>query len=163
MWYIIQVKSNAEYIFVRELEQIIEKLHLQTNIQEIIVPTVKHEDNIEQKFCHGYVVIKCMELTAEVQNAIRSLTRFIRFLGYDSNTPHAHSDTEIANVIAIKPQDLKKQFCIGQSVRIKQGSFQSMCGTIENINDEKHRLTVEVPVFGRLTKVDLDFSHVEHV
>jgi len=51
----------------------------------------------------------------------------------------------------------------GERVNVIAGPFAGNEGRIEDINARSEKLTVMIPIFGRETRVDLDFSHVERI
>ena len=52
-------------------------------------------------------------------------------------------------------------FELGETVTIKEGPFATYTGIIEELEADKAKLKVLVNMFGRDTKVELDFSQVE--
>lgn len=158
-YFIIQIIPRHDASFVAQLNDLIKQKNLP--IKNVTMPKVKVEGQ-EKLLCSGYIVIECDELTPDLQVEIRSISLFRGFLLHDM-IPAALKEHQVHQLLSLREQNVKKTFEIGQTVKIKHGSFQSMCGTIEQINYEKNRLIVEIPVFSRLTKIDLDFSHVEHV
>ena len=52
-------------------------------------------------------------------------------------------------------------FEVGESVVVTDGPFSDMIGTVDNIDLDKGRVSVLVSMFGRDTKVELDFLQVE--
>ena len=52
-------------------------------------------------------------------------------------------------------------YVIGESVKVVDGPFNNFNGVIENINEEKKKLTVMVKIFGRKTPLELNYMQVE--
>ena len=52
-------------------------------------------------------------------------------------------------------------YVIGESVKVVDGPFNNFNGIIENINEEKKKLTVMVKIFGRKTPLELNYMQVE--
>ena len=54
-------------------------------------------------------------------------------------------------------------FVRGEMVRVIDGPFVYFEGVVEDINPERGRMKVEVPVFGRPTPVELEYYQVERL
>jgi transcriptional antiterminator NusG len=52
-------------------------------------------------------------------------------------------------------------YVVGESVKVVDGPFNNFNGIIENINEEKKKLTVMVKIFGRKTPLELNYMQVE--
>ena len=52
-------------------------------------------------------------------------------------------------------------FSVGEMVRIKVGAFQAFTGRIEEVNEKKATLKVNVSIFGRPEPIELGFLDVE--
>jgi transcriptional antiterminator NusG len=168
-WYIVQAYSNFEKKVAESIEEQARQKGLSDRFEKILVPTEKvvevrrgRKVDAERKFFPGYVLVK-----AEVFSMIKNTPKVTGFLGPD-NRPVAISESE-ANQILSQVQDGVDRpkptvsFEIGEQIRVSDGPFASFNGTVQEVDQERTRLKVEVSIFGRATPVDLEFSQVEKV
>ena len=52
-------------------------------------------------------------------------------------------------------------FKVGDPIRVIDGPFNDFTGFVEEINEEKNKVKVNISIFGRPTPVELDFLQVE--
>jgi transcriptional antiterminator NusG len=172
-WYIVHAYSNFEKKVAEDIENKARQKGLSHLFEKILVPTEKvvevrrgRKVDAERKFFPGYVLVKA-DLTDEVFSMIKNTPKVTGFLGPD-NRPVAISESE-ANQILSQVQDGVERpkptisFEIGEQIRVSDGPFASFNGTVQEVDQERTRLKVEVSIFGRATPVDLEFSQVEKV
>ena len=58
-------------------------------------------------------------------------------------------------------EDVVIPFTVGEAVKVTEGPFSGFSGVVEEVNNEKKKLTVTVKVFGRNTPLALSFMQVE--
>ena len=121
------------------------------------------KDSIARKYFPSYVLVQ-MVLTSETYWFIKNTTGATGFLG-DLN-PVSVTEEKIADIFDKtsltngQPKYLV-EFKRGDSVLITEGPFKHFIGTVEEVNEQKHKLNVIVTVFDRATPVEVDFLQVE--
>ena len=170
-WYIVQAYSGFEKKVVETIKDTLKKNKLESNLEEILVPThnvteVKKGKRTkkERKYFPGYVLVK-VELTKQIYHLIKNLQKVSGFLGSEDK-PTPITDQEIQRILGQVSESAINQksgisFEIGEKVKVCDGPFASFNGLVEEIDEEKSRLKVSVSIFGRPTPVDLEFNQVE--
>ena len=186
-WYVIHSYAGYENRVKQNLENRTVSLNLEEFIFEAQVPM---EDVVEIKNGQrkqvrrvripGYVLVR-MELTDESWGAVRHTPGVTGFVGnaYDP-TPlsidevfsmlapifeerqaeAAAAEGPAAEAAAKSAPITEVEFEVGESVLVKEGSFEGHPATIQEIRPESQKLTVLLSIFERDVPVELGFDQV---
>ena len=172
-WYIVNAYSNFEKKVAEQLREQARQQGLEDAFSEILVPTEDvveirrgRKVNSERKFFPGYVLVK-MEMTDQAYHLVKNTPKVTGFLGPD-NRPVPISEAEATHILSQVQEGVERPkasitFDIGEQVRVSDGPFASFNGIVQEVDQERARLKVEVSIFGRATPVDLEFGQVEKV
>ncbi|WP_412058672.1 transcription termination/antitermination protein NusG [Bartonella sp. DGB2] len=172
-WYIVQAYSNFEKKVAESIEKEIKQKGLDHLFEKILVPTEKFVEvrrgrkvDLERKFFPGYVLVRA-DLTDEAYHLIKNTPKVTGFLGTESK-PVPISDHEAEQILVQIQEGVERpkssiSFEVGEQVRVSDGPFASFNGIVQEVEEERSRLKVEVSIFGRATPVDLEFGQVEKV
>lgn len=170
-WYIVQSYSNFERKVAEAIREKVESSHLEDYFDDVLVPTEKvvevrrgRKVDAERKFFPGYVLVK-MELTDETFHLVKNTPKVTGFLGSD-HKPIPISEAEAQAILQQVQEGVDRpkpsiSFEIGEQVRVSDGPFASFNGLVEDVDEERARLKVEVSIFGRATPVELEYGQVE--
>ena len=173
-WYIVHAYSNSEKKVAEDIENKAKQKGLIDQIEQIVVPTEKVVEvrrgkkvDAERKFFPGYVLLKA-NLTDSVISLVKNTPRVTGFLGEDRATakPVPITDAEAQRILHQVQEGVERPkpsvtFEIGEQVRVSDGPFASFNGFVQEVDEERSRLKVEVSIFGRAVPVDLEFGQVE--
>jgi transcriptional antiterminator NusG len=178
-WYVVQTLSNAEGKVKRFIQSQLAYEEMEEFIFEVLMPTevvseVKagKKSQKTRKLYPGYVFIH-MRLYDEENKLLQKpwyyvngIDGVIGFVG--GNRPVPLKEDEINRILDhVKQAEGKEvpkvQYEIGEEVRITDGPFLNLTGTIDKIDPEAGRLEVSVSIFGRFTPVPLEYWQVERV
>lgn len=178
-WYAIQTLSNMEQKVKKYLDKFIEIEGLQDYIKEVLMPT----ENVQEvrkgkktqrvrKLYPNYIFLH-MRLFDEEGRLINKPWFFVRnvqgvidFIGGERPVKLKKSEIDqIQEQIRAAEGKVvpKVQFNEGEEVKILEGPFMNLTGTIDSIDNERGKMQVSVSIFGRLTPVELEFWQVERV
>ena len=169
-WYIVHAYSNFEKKVAEDIENKAKQKGLSEHIEQIIVPTEKvvevrrgRKVDAERKFFPGYVMVRA-DLTDAVFSLIKNTPKVTGFLG--DSKPVAITDKEAERILHQVQEGVERPkpsvtFEVGEQVRVSDGPFASFNGFVQEVDEDRARLKVEVSIFGRAVPVDLEFSQVE--
>jgi transcriptional antiterminator NusG len=173
-WYIVHAYSNFEKKVAEDIQKKAEQKGLGALIEQVVVPTEKVVEvrrgkkvDAERKFFPGYVLMKA-QLNDSIISLVKNTPRVTGFLGEDKHTskPMHITDKEAERILHQVQEGVERPkpsvtFEIGEAIRVSDGPFASFNGFVQEVDEERARLKVEVSIFGRAVPVDLEFGQVE--
>jgi len=172
-WFVVHTYSGFENKVAEGILSRAKIFGLTDRIARVLVPTEKvvevrnkQKRESEQKFFPGYVLVE-MELADDTWHLVRSTPKVTGFVG-SGTKPVALEPEQVDEIVrqmeagAEKPKP-KSVFQRGDKVRVIDGPFVNFQGVVDDMNPERGRMKVVVPVFGRPTPVELEYYQVERL
>ncbi len=171
-WYVVHTYSGYENKVKANLEKRVESMGMQDKIFRVVVPEEEEVDIkngkkkiVKKKVFPGYVLVEIImtDYSWYVVRNTPGVTGFVGSAGSGSKpTPLLPEEvTTILKRMGMEEKRVEVEFEVGETVQIKEGPFSSYSGTIEELDTDKAKVKVLVDMFGRDTKVELDFEQVE--
>ena len=179
-WYAVQTLSNQEAKVQKYLNKFKEEDECMGEcLSEVLVPTetvseIKNGEKRqrERKFYPGYVFVEMRlydmdgNLLKEPWYQVKDTQGVINFIGKD--TPTALKENEIKRILRQVEEAEGKEvpkvlYEAKEDVKILDGPFVNLTGTIDEVDTDKGTLKVSVSIFGRFTPVELEYWQVEKV
>ncbi len=172
-WYTLRIYSGQEAKVKAHINSEVAFKDIENKIGRIIVPS---ENVVEMRdgkkkvknrvFFPGYILIE-MELDTQTQHVVSGAPGVISFVG-PKNAPAPLRDVEVERILGkierSKDAEVKGKvevpFKVGDAIRVTDGPFNDFTGFVEEINEEKNKIKVNISIFGRPTPVELDFLQV---
>lgn len=174
-WYAVHTYSGYEDAVERYLKQRVETLGMGDKIFNVVVPKEKkikikngRRRTVEEKIYPGYVLVD-MNLTEDSWYVVRNTPRVTGFVGSDSTTPAPLSEKEVSELMARmgSGEDSENKFiidvAIGDAVKITDGPFKDYDAKVSEVDQQRGKIKVLVPIFGRDTVVELDSLQIQKI
>ncbi len=173
-WYTLRIYSGQEAKVKAHIESEIKLKGIEEKVGRIIIPSenvVEMRDGkkrVKNKvFFPGYMLIE-MDLDTQTQHVVSGAPGVISFVG-PRNEPTPLRDNEVSRILgkiessreAEVKGKIKIPFKVGDPIRVVDGPFNDFTGFVEEINEEKNKVKVNISIFGRPTPVEFDFLQVE--
>lgn len=175
-WYVVNTFSGYENSVKKALEDRIKNAGLEEQFEEILIPSEKvtarsGKKTVQKtnKLLPGYIFIS-MELTKASWHLVQNTPKVTGFLG--GQNPKPVRKAEMSRMLGGAPVDEQQPvekivpnitYHVGQQVRVRSGAFANFTGEVEEVNNDKQKIWLSVSLFGRPTRVEVDFSEVEPV
>lgn len=170
-WYVVHTYSGHEGRTAHTLKTKVESMGLTDYVYEILIPTQDKikiskgkKSTVKEKIFPGYMLVK-MIVTDNSWLAVRTTQGVTGFVG-TGNNPTPIPQKEVDAILAFAKQAAPKfqaAFSIGEAVKIIEGPFTDLLGTVRSIDEAKGKVEVLVSIFGRETPVELDFLQVSKI
>jgi len=170
-WYAIHTYSGYENAVVRNLKQRIESLGMEDKIFDVVVPKEKKikmkagkRVEVEEEIYPGYVLVE-MIYDPDSWYVVRNTPRVTGFVG-SGVVPVPLDEKEINSLFGRMGAKTIKHtidLSVGESVIITDGPFKELEGKVGEVDEERGRVKVMVPMFGRETPVELDFLQIKKI
>ncbi|MEO0480771.1 MAG: transcription termination/antitermination protein NusG [Planctomycetota bacterium] len=174
-WYFLRVQVGREETIRKSMVARIKQQGLEDVVPQVVVPIEKVTEvrngkkRLRKKRLYpGYLMIQ-MELTDDVWFTLRETPGFGGFIGGSVGEPPTPiPQAEVDKILGLMDESKEQprmsvQFQKGDRVKIREGAFEDMDGTVEEVNVEKGTLDVAVTIFGRSTPVTLGYWEVERL
>ena len=174
-WYVVNTFSGYENSVKKALEERIKANSLEDQFSEILIPSEKVTERRGKgtvqktnKFFPGYIFIS-MELTKASWHLVQTTPKVTGFLGGQNPRPVRKGEMSrmLGHTVPVEEQPVIEKpvlnitYNVGQQVRVRSGAFANFTGEVEEINADKQKIWLSVSLFGRPTRVEVDFSEVE--
>lgn len=175
-WYVLRAIGGQEKKITENIHNQIALYNMENMIFQVLNPSEKvysvrngKKFSKERTFFPGYILVECI-MTSEVQGVLREANGVLGFLTeIKGGIPMPIRQSEVNRILGIADQVAEEQieeqvsvpFEVGESVKVIDGPFNTFIGVIEEVNNEKKKLTVMVKIFGRKTPLELGFLQVE--
>lgn len=170
-WFVAHTYSGYENKVKVDIEKTIENRGLQDQILEVTVPMetvleVKNgvEKSSDKKLFPGYVLIH-MYMNDETWYVVRNTRGVTGFVGPGSKPVPLSTDELIAlgySGDAVKPEArVYVDFKAGDMVLVISGAWKDTVGVVAAVNEKRKTVSINVEMFGRETKVELEFKEVK--
>lgn len=178
-WFVLRVASNKEDSVRATLLRKIKIEGFTNLVNRILVPTEKtktmkggKQKITLKKLYAGYVFVEMKleddgRIPQDVFFLIKETTGVGDFIG-TAGRPSPLTEPEIEKMLAASkaPEEapaVKMEFEKGDNIRIKEGPFENMEGTVDELLPAHGKVRVIVTIFGRATPIDLEYWLIEKV
>ena len=173
-WYVVHTQSGYEKKVKQNLEARTSSMNMEERIHEVVIPMEDVVDFkggkkvlVQKKMFPGYLLVRC-DLDDDSWYVIRNTPGVTGFVGQGAKpSPLPRRDVEaFLSVSTEAPEEIaarakpRREFEIGETVRVKEGPFADFSGEVIEINEDQLKVKVLVNIFGRETPVELEYAQV---
>lgn len=171
-WYVVHTYSGYENKVKANLEKRVETMGMSDKIFRVVIPEEEETDFkdgkkrvVLKKTFPGYVLVEII-MTDDSWYVVRNTPGVTGFIGSSGGgakpTPLLPEEVEfILKQMGVKEGKIEIDFTLGEMVEVLEGPFANFQGKVEEIDEDKGKVKVSVDMFGRETKMELDFEQVQ--
>ena len=171
-WYVVNTYSGHESKVKEKLEMRAQSMDMKDYIFRVVIPEQKEvevKDGVTKekvkKMFPGYVLVE-MVMSDEAWFVVRNTPGVTGFIGSSGKgakpTPLQPYEVEtILNNMGISRIDAPNELKEGDKIKIIDGPFVGMTGTIESIDLENKIVNALVDLFGQETSIEVELKQID--
>lgn len=172
-WYVIKAVPGKEKKAIEQLEYEIREKGFSESVKQIVTPMEKvysvrngKKVTTERNHFPGYILVEADPSIINEISGLHKIVNFIMgFIGGDKPTPLKQDEVERIlgqmDILSSSDEKFMDKFTVGESIKIIDGPFNGFVGDVQEFNDDRKRLKVDVKVFGRSTPLELSYTQVQ--
>jgi transcriptional antiterminator NusG len=178
-WFVLHCLSGQENKVRENIQRRLQLEEMGELVGDVLIPTERVQEvkqgkkrEINRKFYPGYCLIHIAlydenrKINERAWHFIQDTPGIIGFVG--GERPMPLRDSEVDNVVSQVQAKQEKAvpkvaYSIGETIKINDGPFLNLNGTIDAVDPERGKLKVSVSIFGRSTPVELEYWQVEKI
>ena len=173
-WYVVNTYSGHESKVKEKLEMRAQSMNMEDKICRVIIPeqkVIEEKDGVKKekikKIFPGYILVE-MVMTDEAWFVVRNTPGVTGFIGSSGKgaKPTPLQPYEVENILhsmGMARIDSNAELSAGDKVKIIEGPFVGMSGTIESIDVDNSLANVIVDLFGQETSVEVELGQIDKV
>lgn len=180
-WYAVQVASGCEKKVKANLEQRIQTMGVEDRIFQIEIPQTPMvrmrkdgtRQNLAEKVFPGYVLVR-MLMDDETWLIIKNTPNVINFVGAEQKRRYGRGRGHV-RPMPLGPAEVERIFkqaqeqkpvvkidmAAGDKILVLSGPFKDFEGEVTEVSPERNKLKALLSIFGRDTRVELEFNQVQ--
>ncbi len=188
-WFVLHTLTGQENKVQKNILARVKLEDMAEYVGQCIIPTERVQEKkngktrtVTKKFFPGYVLIeialydetKGIDPVTRKKAVIERTWQFLRstpgFIGFvGGERPMPLRQDEVDAILSNKPADAaekprpKVDYHINEIVKVNDGPFLGLTGTVNMVDPDKGKLKVEVSIFNRKVLVDAEYWQVEKV
>ena len=171
-WYVVNTYSGHESKVKEKLEMRAQSMNMEDKICRVIIPeqkVIEEKDGVKKekikKIFPGYILVE-MIMTDEAWFVVRNTPGVTGFIGSSGKgaKPTPLQSFEVENILhsmGMARMDTNAKLEVGEKVKIIDGPFVGMNGTIESIDTDNSIANVLVDLFGQETSVEVELGQID--
>lgn len=171
-WYVVNTYSGHESKVKEKLEMRATSMNMEDKICRVIIPeqkVIEEKDGVQKekikKIFPGYILVE-MIMTDEAWFVVRNTPGVTGFIGSSGKgaKPTPLQPFEVENILhsmGMARIDTNAELKVGDKVKIIDGPFVGMNGSIESIDVENSLANVIVDLFGQETSVEVELGQID--
>ncbi|MGB4985165.1 MAG: transcription termination/antitermination protein NusG [Erysipelotrichaceae bacterium] len=174
-WYVVNTYAGHEGRVKENLLRRVETMGLQDYLFRIVVAeqeVVEYNGKgkpVTKTFnlYPGYLFVE-MIMTDDAWYVVRNTSGVTGFIGSSGGgaKPFPVAEEEIETIlrkVGLSDRKIIVDFAVGDRVRITNGPFVNVQGTVESLNDDTQTASIVMIVFGRETPTEIGYGDLERI